>query len=145
MEDVIDIITYLLDHLDDEDDAVIEDHLRAVGFPDADIQRALDWMEGFAVEEQDDTSPRALRAYHPYELQNLSVAARGQLHDWERLGVINGAMRERIIDRLLALDLEEMDMETLDWVAFMVMANDPGPEAYWMDALLDSDGTRILH
>ena len=139
MEDVIDIITYLLDHLDDEDDAVIEDHLRAVGFPDADIQRALDWMEGFAVEEQEDTSPRALRAYHPYELQNLSVAARGQL------GVINGAMRERIIDRLLALDLEDMDMETLDWVAFMVMANDPGPEALWVDALLDTDGTRILH
>ncbi|MFA7496336.1 MAG: DUF494 domain-containing protein [Acidithiobacillus sp.] len=145
MEDVIDIITYLLDHLEDEDDEVIEDHLRAVGFPDDDIQRALDWMEGFAVEEQEDTSPRALRAYHPYEQQNLSVAARGQLHDWERLGVINGAMRERIIDRLLALDLEDTDLETLDWVAFMVMANDPGPDALWMDALLDNDGTRILH
>ena len=58
MEDVIDIISYLLDHLDDEDDDMLEDRLRAVGFPDDDIQRALDWMEGFAVEEQEDTSPR---------------------------------------------------------------------------------------
>ena len=146
MEDVIDIITYLLDHLDDEDDdEMLEAHLRAVGFPDDDIQRALDWMEGFAVEEQEDISPRALRAYHPYELRNLSVAARGQLHDWERLGVINGSVRERIIDRLLALGLDDTDLETLDWVAFMVMAIDPGPEALWVDALLDADGTRILH
>ena len=145
MEDVIDIISYLLDHLDDEDDDMLEDRLRAVGFPDDDIQRALDWMEGFAVEEQEETSPRSLRAYHPYEQQNLSVAARGQLHDWERLGVINGAMRERIIDRLLALELDDTDLETLDWVTFMVMANDPGPEAFWIDALLGSDGARILH
>ncbi len=145
MEDVIDIITYLLDHLDDEDDEVIEDHLRAVGFPDEEIQRALDWMEGFAVEEQENTSLRALRAYHPHEQLHLSVAARGQLHDWERLGVINGSMRERIIDRLLALDLEDTDLETLDWIAFMVMANDPGPEALWVDALLDTNGSRILH
>ncbi|MBU2786587.1 MULTISPECIES: DUF494 domain-containing protein [Acidithiobacillus] len=145
MEDVIDIISYLLDHLDDEDDEMVEERLRAVGFPDDDIQRALDWMEGFAVEAQEDTSPRSLRAYHPYEQQNLSVAARGQLHDWERLGVINGAMRERIIDRLLALGLDDTDLETLDWVTFMVMANDPGPEAFWVDALLGADGARILH
>ncbi|WP_298171888.1 DUF494 domain-containing protein [Acidithiobacillus sp.] len=145
MEDVIDIISYLLDHLDDEDDDMLEDRLRAVGFPDDDIQRALDWMEGFAVEEQEDTSPRSLRAYHPHEQQNLSVAARGQLHDWERLGVINGAMRERIIDRLLALGLDDTDLETLDWVTFMVMANDPGPEAFWVDTLLGADGARILH
>ncbi|MHB8265318.1 MAG: Smg family protein [Acidithiobacillus ferrivorans] len=145
MEDVIDIISYLLDHLDDEDDEMVEERLRAVGFPDDDIQRALDWMEGFAVEAQEDTNPRSLRAYHPYEQQNLSVAARGQLHDLERLGVINGAMRERIIDRLLALGLDDTDLETLDWVTFMVMANDPGPEAFWVDALLGADGARILH
>ncbi|OYV73965.1 MAG: hypothetical protein B7Z74_03035 [Deltaproteobacteria bacterium 21-66-5] len=53
MEDVLDIITYLLDHLDDEDDESLERHLRAVGFPDDDIQRALDWMAGFAGDDQD--------------------------------------------------------------------------------------------
>ncbi|MGC8467562.1 MAG: DUF494 domain-containing protein [Acidithiobacillus sp.] len=145
MEDVIDIISYLLDHLDDEDDLEVEDQLRAVGYPEEDIQRALDWMDGFdAVSEQHDNA-RATRAYHPWELRNLSVATRGQLQEWERLGVINGVLRERIIDRLLALELDEADVDTLDWVAFLVLANEPGPESLWMDNLLDPDGKRILH
>ncbi len=145
MEDVIDIIAYLLDHLDDEDDAEIEDQLRAVGYPEEGIQRALDWMDGFDLETGRETSGAALRSYHPLETRHLSVATRGQLQEWERLGVISSSIRERIIDRLLALEMDETDLETLDWVAFLVMANESGPEAYWMDQLLSADGHRILH
>ncbi|MHB1202596.1 MAG: Smg family protein [Acidithiobacillus sp.] len=145
MEDVLDIISYLLDHLDDEDDESLERHLRAVGFPDDDIQRALDWMAGFAGDDQDPANRPALRAYHPLELQRLSVVSRGRLHELERLGVITPAVRERIIDRLLALDLEDTDLPTLDWITFMVLANESGPEALWVDTLLGNDGQRLLH
>ncbi|MCE5359711.1 MAG: DUF494 domain-containing protein [Acidithiobacillus sp.] len=146
MEDVIDIISYLLDHLDEEDEgSEIEEQLRAAGYPEEGIQRALDWMDGFDEMQSPENSGAALRSYQPWESQQLSVAARGQLAVWEYLGVINSSIRERIIDRLLALELEETDLETLDWVAFLVLVNGEGPESYWMDQLLSPDGSRILH
>ncbi|WP_248884085.1 DUF494 domain-containing protein [Acidithiobacillus acidisediminis] len=146
MEDVIDIISYLLDHLDDEDEnSEIEDQLRAAGYPEEGIQRALDWMDGFDEDHSPENSLAAVRSYQPWESLQLSLATRGQLAEWEHLGVINSSIRERIIDRLLALELEETDLETLDWVAFLVMVNEDGPEGYWMDQLLSPDGQRILH
>ncbi|MCE5387886.1 MAG: DUF494 domain-containing protein [Acidithiobacillus sp.] len=148
MEDVIDIISYLLDHLDEDDggeDLEIEDQLRAAGYPEEGIQRALDWMDGFEEDGSLANSQLALRSYHPWETQRLSVATRGQLNEWERLGVISSTMRERIIDRLFALELDDADLETLDWVAFLVMVNEEGPESQWMDHLLNADGQRILH
>jgi Smg protein len=46
----------------------------------------------------------------------------------ERLGVLSPQQREIVVDRMLALDADELDTEQLKWVVLMVLSSQPGQE-----------------
>jgi len=46
----------------------------------------------------------------------------------ERLGVLQPLQREIVIDRMLALDADELDTEQLKWVVLMVLSSQPGQD-----------------
>jgi Smg protein len=96
--------------------------------------RALDWLADLALER--DRPPLAigplatgaLRIYSDGELVRLSTECRGFLVTLERLGILSPQQREIVIDRMLALDADELDTEQLKWVVLMVLSSQPGQE-----------------
>jgi len=124
--------------------------LEQAGFGEQEIERALDWLDGLnAAEAAAGDAPRsaAIRIYDPVELDRLDTAARGYLLHLEQLGILSPAQRELVIDRLLALDTDEIDIEQIKWVVMMVLFSQPGHEQAYahMEDLVLADGPGWIH
>jgi len=62
------------------------------------------------------------------EQVRLDTDVRGYLLHLENLGILSVAQREVVIDRLLALEADDIDIEQLKWVVLMVLFSQPGQE-----------------
>ena len=65
----------------------------------------------------------------------------------EQTAVLDHNTREMVIDRVMALESEEIDLEQLKWVVLMVLFNQPGREAAyaWMEDLVFDEMPGIIH
>jgi Smg protein len=136
-ETVLDVLMYLFESFVDSEDEPepnrneLREELERAGFRDREIDRALDWLDGLNTSEQSPPvgpRPSAIRVYDRLELERLDAQARGYLLHLEQLGILPAAQRELVIDRLLALDTEEIDVEQIKWVVMMVLFSQPGQE-----------------
>ena len=136
-ETVLDVLMYLFESFVDSDDEPepnrneLREELERAGFREREIDRALDWLDGLNISEQAAAAgPRtsAIRLYDRLELERLDVQARGYLLHLEQVGILPATQRELVIDRLLALDSEEIDVEQIKWVVMMVLFSQPGQE-----------------
>ena len=136
-ETVLDVLMYLFESFVDSDDELEPDRnelrseLARAGFGDHEIDRALDWLEGLSVADGiGGGAPRAaaIRIYARGEQDRLDSRSRGYLLHLEQIGILLPAQRELAIDRLLALDSEEIDIEQIKWVVMMVLFSQPGHE-----------------
>src|SRR3546814_19646532 len=94
--------------------------------------------------------PRAdgpTRVYFGPELDKLDVECRGFLLFLEQHGVLDADHRELVLDRAMALDQDELDLEDLKWVVLMVLFNQPGSEAAyaWMETQMFLDEPEPVH
>ncbi len=135
---VFDILVYVFDHYMFEELPVsaeradIARDLETAGFGGDNVERALDWLADLANERERpglDVNERAFRLYADQELGRLDQACRGLLLSLERGGILSPTQREIVIERLLALDNEELDLEQVKWVVLMVLSCQPGEEA----------------
>lgn len=160
---VLDILLYVFDrYMFDEAPEVPERealarHLASAGFGEANVERALDWLADLAGLRQhaalagaaDASTPRPvqpLRLYSMQELDRLSAECRGMLLTLEIAQILQPAQRELVIDRLLALDVEDLTPEQVRWVVLMVLSSQPGQEAACarMETLVfDTDSSAI--
>jgi len=136
---VLDILIYVFDRymLEDtsevpERDALARD-LELMGFGSASVERALDWLADLAdvrlqTAEEPHRGAPSLRLYSDGELTRLSTESRGFLMYLEGHGILTPLQREVVLDRLLALDSEELDTEQIKWVVLMVLSSQPGQE-----------------
>ncbi|NBU24476.1 MAG: DUF494 domain-containing protein [Gammaproteobacteria bacterium] len=69
-----------------------------------------------------------MRVFTEQERQHLPADCRGYLLALERTGILSAQQREIVIDRLLALDTDELDVDRLKWVTLMVLSSQPGEE-----------------
>jgi Smg protein len=151
---VLDILIYVFDRYMLEDTSEVPERdelardLEFMGFGSASVERALDWLADLAdvrlqaAEEARPDSP-SLRLYSGGELTRLSTESRGFLMHLERHGILSPLQREVVLDRLLALDSEELDTEQIKWVVLMVLSSQPGQEqafARMEDLVSDSTG-----
>jgi Smg protein len=118
---------YLLEELPEstERDAIVAD-LTGAGFEEAHVARALDWLADLAdvrVEAGLEAGDHSYRIYCDHELERLDADCRGLLLALERGGVLSPGQREIVIDRLLALESEELDLEQVKWVVLMVLSS----------------------
>jgi len=137
-DSVLDILIYVFDrYMLAETPAVPEREelardLRRAGFTPRRVERALDWLTelAFGNERARLEPPVAggLRVFTASELTRLSTECRGFLLRLERAQVLSAEQRELVIERLLALDAEEPDIEQLQWVVLMVLSSQPGQE-----------------
>jgi Smg protein len=138
---VLDILIYVFDRymLDEVPEVPEREHLardlERAGFTHANVERALDWLAELASERDRPPLPLAgqaggpaLRIFSDGELVRLSTECRGFLVTLERLGILSPQQREIVIDRMLALDADELDTEQLKWVVLMVLSSQPGQE-----------------
>ena len=109
--------------------------LTDAGFEREDIYNALMWL------------PLSLRIYTEEECLRLDASCRGFLLFLEQIQVLNLETREMVIERVLALDTAEFELEDLKWVILMVLFNIPGCEnAYQqMEELLFEVNEGMLH
>ena len=133
---VFDILIYVFDrYMLEELPASAERELLArdlesAGFGEANVERALDWLADLAAEQErpDLRGDGSFRVYAPQELLRLDAQCRGLLASLETGGILSPSQREIVIDRLLALDTEELDIEQVKWVVLMVLSSQPGQE-----------------
>ena len=157
---VLDILIYVFDRymLDEAPEMLERDDLardlERAGFGHAHVERALDWLAALveaanrsperpgstavagATAETGDGRERAraagaFRIFSECELARLSTECRGFLMTLERLGVLTAQQREIVVERMLALDADELDTEQLKWVVLMVLSSQPdGGQAF---------------
>ena len=151
---VLDILIYVFDRYMLEDTSEVPERdelardLELMGFGSASVERALDWLADLAdvrllcADVPPPDSP-SLRLYCEGELTRLPTESRGFLMHLERHGILSPLQREVVLDRLLALDSEELDTEQIKWVVLMVLSSQPGQEqafARMEDLVADSTG-----
>ena len=157
-EDVLDVLMYLFEnYMDDEtateaDPETLKTLLREAGFLSTEINKAFAWLEDLAIMQEVDSllpakTARSIRVFSPTEEKKLDVECRGFLMFLEQMGVLNDASRELVIDRIMALESPDIDLEQVKWVVLMVLFNQPGlEEAFtWMENMVMEEFSYPLH
>ena len=160
-ESILDVLLYLFEHYFTEDADLVRDHdslrsgplfeeLGQAGFSPAEINKAFEWLDALASQRPTTTTTRAngpTRIYFGPELDKLDVECRGFLLFLEQHGILDADQRELVLDRAMALDQDELDLDDLKWVVLMVLFNQPGSEAAyaWMETQMFVDEPEPVH
>ncbi|WP_290889174.1 DUF494 family protein [Arenimonas sp.] len=155
-ETILDVLLYLFEHyFYDDPDAVrdrdsLQNGLIQAGFSPAEINKAFDWLDELARQRPASSVARLdtpVRVYAEPELDRLDIECRGFLMFLEQSGVIDADQRELVLDRVMALDQDEVDVDDLKWVVLMVLFNQPGSEAAyaWMESQMFEDEPEPVH
>lgn len=102
--------------------------LAAVGFEIDAVQKAFSWLASLTEEnqlemKQIERENHSVRVYATIECERLSLESRGFLMLLEQHNMITPTIRERIIDRALALGIKCIQVDQLKWVILMVLFN----------------------
>lgn len=126
--------------------------LEKIGFDRYEASRALNWLNGMiqfqtAVTQDCRITSHSLRHYLPEEAERLGMEGRGLLLYLEQIGILDPATREIVIDRVMALDLKEVDLGRIKWVVLMVLFNQPEKKAALslMQDMVLADAFDVLH
>jgi Smg protein len=156
---MFDVLIYLFEtYIYNEPDIRVDQNtltsdLAEVGFERNDIYNALNWLEKLADLQDGENAPYmgsdplAMRIYTEEERVCLDAACRGFLLFLEQIQLLNLETREMVIDRVMALENTEFDLENLKWVVLMVLFNIPGYESAYqqMEELLFEVNDGYLH
>lgn len=140
---ILDILIFLFEHhIDDDLDLDADrDHLKSellkAGFDGEKVAQAFDWLHELATtsdagELMPPQAHTSMRVYNAVEERKLDAECRGFLYFLEQAKVLDSTRRELIIDRVLALESDDIDIEALKWVILMVLFNQPGYEQTFM-------------
>ncbi|MDX1507229.1 MAG: DUF494 domain-containing protein [Woeseiaceae bacterium] len=156
-ENVLDVLMYLFEtYVDTEEDPEpdqneLRDELASAGFGDAEIDRALDWLDGL-TDHNDNIAFNAqtahgTRLFNELELERLDTGCRGYITYLEQIGILSPPQREILIDRLLALETPDIDVEQIKWVVLMVLFSQPGQEMAYarMEDLVFEENSGSVH
>ena len=156
-ENVLDVLMYLFDaYVDTEEDPEPDQNelrleLSTAGFGDAEIDRALEWLDGLS-DHQDNLvfhtqSAHGTRIYSDIEFVRLDSSCRGYISYLEQIGILSPPQREILIDRLLALETPDIEVEQIKWVVLMVLFSQPGQELAYarMEDLVFEENTGVVH
>jgi Smg protein len=157
-ESVLDILIYLfenyfdadLDCAPEPDRDTLRDELERAGFSEREVGRALEWLEQLSADPNRSGAvpgSRAIRIFDAREQARLDTECRGYIMYLENIGIISPAQRELVIDRLLALDVQQIDIEQVKWVVLMVLFSQPGQQSAYlrMEDLVFDNRLQVVH
>jgi Smg protein len=147
-ENVLDVLMYLFenyfyDEPDEQPDRdSMEENLHEAGFSNGEIDKAFEWLDGLAEQRfQPDfkmQTDEPIRVFIESETDRLDTACRDFLMYLSNTGILDAQRRELVLDRLMALESDEINLDDVKWVVLMVLFNQPGQEANyaWMEDLM---------
>ena len=147
-ENVLDVLMYLFenyfyDEPDEQPDReALEENLHEAGFSNGEIDKAFEWLDGLAQQRfQPDFNMQTaepIRVFIDSEINRLDTNCRDFLLYLSNIGILDPQRREQVLDRLMALESDEIVLEDVKWVVLMVLFNQPGQEASyaWMEDLM---------
>jgi len=147
-ESVLDVLMYLFENYfyeepeEQPDRDSLEQNLHEAGFTNQEIEKAFKWLDGLAEQrfqpEFKMHTDEPVRVFVDSEINRLDTDCRDFLMYLSNCGVLDVQRRELVIDRLMALESEEICLEDVKWVVLMVLFNQPGQEANfaWMEELM---------
>jgi len=154
---VLDVLVYLFEHCIEEDELALDrdtlrGELKEAGFAETQIAKAFDWLEALAKQREGGEASRvargsSLRIFTAEESEKLTRDSRGLLLYLEQIGVLDARERELVIERAMALEAEEIDIDELKWIVLMVLFNQPGKEEafVWVEDLVMDELRGSLH
>jgi len=159
-EDMLEVLVYLFenyiaDGLEwDTDHTEIEEELLGAGFEGAEIDKAFLWLEELLLAcEQDSIKPfntantSLVRHYVQAERNRLGREGEVLIARLVNSGVLDLNSREMVIDRVMALDSADVNIDHIKWVALMVLSNQPGFEevAEWAETIVSDGLVPLIH
>ena len=147
-ENVLDVLMYLFENYlydepeDEPDRETMEESLEQAGFTNREIGKAFAWLDELAEQrfqpEMNLQTDHPIRVFVDSEIERLDTNCRDFLMYLENVGILDAQRRELVIDRLQALDSDEITLDDVKWVVLMVLFNQPGQEANfaWMEDLM---------
>jgi len=153
-ENVLDVLMYLFENYlyeapeSNPERESLQMELASAGFPFIEINKAIDWLDGMKTNHlhlQQSQSCHSIRMYARREMAKMDCECRGYLLYLEQIEILTPILRELVIDRIMALDSEQIDLEQLKWLVLMVLFNQPGnDEAYsWLEeVMMDTQSAR---
>jgi len=156
-ENVLDVLMYLFETYVDADaepeanQSELRGELVRAGFGGVEIDRALDWLDGLAESNGgqifNPQTEHGTRVYNDIELVRLDTGCRGFIAYLEQIGILSPPQRELLVDRLLALETADIDVEQIQWVVLMVLFSQPGQEHAYarMEDLVFEEENDSLH
>jgi Smg protein len=156
-ENVLDVLMYLFETYVDTEEDPEPDHnelrieLSRAGFGDAEIERALEWLDGLTDQQGSldygNQAGHGTRIYNEFEHERLDTYCRGYITYLEQIGILSPPQREILVDRLLALESADIDVEQIKWVVLMVLFSQPGQELNYarMEDLVFEETSDLLH
>jgi len=145
---------YIVDGVDfnaGQDDLAQE--LAGAGFPSEEIEKAFVWLEGLldiCERGGSQSQPHAsgsIRFYTDDETERLQNAGLSLLTKLVNVGVLDQFSREMVIDRVMALDSADVNLDHVKWVVLMVLSNQPGFSdiADWAEVVVTEDLIPVIH
>ena len=156
-ENVIDVLMYLFEtYVETEEEPEPDQNelrieLSRAGFADEEIERALEWLDGLTDQQESfgyvTQTAHGTRIYNEYEHGRLDTCCRGYITYLEQIAILSPTQREILVDRLLALESTDIDVEQIKWVVLMVLFSQPGEELAYarMEDLVFEEDTGSIH
>jgi Smg protein len=158
-QNVLDILIFLFEHYLNADEQplpnseLLKVELTRAGFAPLHVNRALEWLDSLALGAANGGSAitagaaSAVRVFSDPEQQRLDTDCRGYLLHLENIGILPGAQRELVIDRLMALEADDLELGHVKWVVLMVLFSQPGQEQAYarMEDLVFEQQAAALH
>jgi Smg protein len=155
---VLKVLIYVYDHYMLGDAAgvperryMLED-LQKRGFSVSEVVAAMEWLSALVGDQRaapgaDGLSRAGMRVFADGELSRLSPDCRAFLMQLDRQQVLTPQQRELVIERALALDVEEVDVEQLKWVVLLVLSSQPGQELAFarFESVMSGAGGPVRH
>ena len=156
-ENVLDVLLYLFETYIETESEPETSHnnlridLIKAGFNNNEIDKALDWLDGLTKDNARTIGKlhdnNANRIYNDVELSRLNSNCRGFICYLEQINILSASQRELLIDRLLALEENEIDVDQIKWIVLMILFSQPGQETAYskMEDLLFDSESDFLH
>ncbi len=156
-ENVLDVLMYLFEtYIDTEEEPEPDQNelrleLSRAGFGDNEIERALSWLDTLTDHQQSleygRQTAHGTRIYNDFEHERLDAACRGYITYLEQIAILSPPQRELLVDRLLALETPDIDVEQIKWVVLMVLFSQPGQELAYarMEDLVFDESAEVIH
>jgi len=155
-ENVLDVLMYLFETYIETQDETEMDHedlrldLTEAGFNSNEIEKAFDWLDKLNHENSitaDLSDVSSNRVYSRIEMSHLSSSCRGFIEYLEQINILTFRQRELLIDRLLALNTYDINIDQIKWIVLMILFSQPNQEKAYsrMEDLIFETNEGVLH